>query len=154
VNVDQMMQGKMAKVEIELIQGGMHIDERGTVTFINDFDFKGVSRFYTIRAHRTGELRGWVGHQVEQKWFTALCGSILVAVVEIDDWHAPSAHPQVRRFTLTAERPAVLRVSPGHACAAMMLTDDALLGIFSSGRIETASKDDWRFDVGMWQVVA
>ncbi|MFH0725549.1 MAG: hypothetical protein V2B19_04230 [Pseudomonadota bacterium] len=29
-----------------------------------------------------------------------------------------------------------------------MLTDDALLGVFSSGKIEDTSKDDWRFDVG------
>jgi dTDP-4-dehydrorhamnose 3,5-epimerase-like enzyme len=137
---------------IELIRGGCHTDERGTVSFVNDFDFKGVGRFYTIRANRCGEPRGWIGHRTEQKWFTALCGSVLVAAVEIDDWASPSLALPVQRYTLSAASPAVLRVPPGYACAMVMLTDDALLGVFSSGKIEDATKDDWRFDVGMWKV--
>ena len=32
----------------ELIQGGMHIDARGTLRFCNDFDMSAVKRFYTI----------------------------------------------------------------------------------------------------------
>ena len=29
-----------------LIEGGLHVDARGSVAFVNDFDFKGVDRFY------------------------------------------------------------------------------------------------------------
>jgi hypothetical protein len=138
---------------IELIRGGSHTDERGTVSFVNDFDFKGVGRFYTIRTPRPGEPRGWIGHQIEQKGFIALCGSVLVAAVKIDDWNSPSSSLPIQRYTLSSASPAVLRVPPGHACATVMLTDDALLGVFSSGKIEDTSKDDWRFDVGMWEVI-
>lgn len=42
--------------------------------FTNEFDLKGVSRIYTIRAHDTGKIRGWVGHRREHKWFAALSG--------------------------------------------------------------------------------
>ena len=137
---------------IELIKGGLHTDSRGTVAFINNFDFKRVDRFYTIRSHHPGEPRGWIGHQIEHKWFAALSGSVLVAVVRLDNWENPSPSLPVQRFVLSASKPAALHVPPGHACAMILQTEDALLGVFSSGKYEDAAKDDWRFDVGMWKV--
>jgi hypothetical protein len=43
-------------------------------------------------------------------------------------------------------------VPPGHASANVMLSQDALLGVFSSGRIEDTEKDNWRYDMGLWAV--
>ena len=54
---------------------------RGGISFVNDFDFKGVNRFYTVKAHKPGVPMGWIGHQRGHKWFTALSGILLVAVV-------------------------------------------------------------------------
>ncbi len=139
-------------MQVELIEGGLHVDERGIVSFVNDFDFKGVDRFYTVKAHKTGEPRGWIGHKREHKWFTALAGTLVVAVVTPDDWELPSSNLPVQRFTLSALKPAILHVPPGHATASAMFSDDSLLGIFSSGCIEDADEDDWRFDLGMWTV--
>jgi hypothetical protein len=34
--------------EIQIIEGGFHKDERGTIKFINNFDFKDVRRMYMI----------------------------------------------------------------------------------------------------------
>lgn len=139
-------------METELISGGLHVDERGVVSFVNNFDFKGVDRFYTIRVHKTGEPRGWIGHKREHKWFTALAGTLLVAVVAPDDWENPSSDLPVQRFTLSALTPAVLHVPPGHATASIMLEQDALLGIFSSGKMENAREDDWRFPCDYWSI--
>lgn len=138
--------------QTKLIEGGLHVDQRGVVCFVNDFDFKGVDRFYTIKAHRIGELRGWIGHQRDHKWFTALSGTMLISVVVPDDWQNPSNDLPVQSFTLSAFTPAVLHVPPGHATASMMLSSDALLGIFSSGKIKDADSDDWRFDLKTWTV--
>jgi dTDP-4-dehydrorhamnose 3,5-epimerase len=139
-------------MEVNLIAGGLHVDGRGVVSFVNDFDLELVDRFYTVKAHKTGEPRGWIGHQRDHKWFTALAGTLVVAVVTPDDWHNPSRDLPVHRFTLSVFKPAILHVPPGHATASVMLTQDALLGIFSSGKIETAAEDDWRFDVEIWEV--
>ena len=38
--------------EPKLIAGNIGIDDRGEVGFVNDFDFAGVKRFYTVRNHR------------------------------------------------------------------------------------------------------
>lgn len=135
-----------------LITGGIHTDMRGTVTFVNDFDFKGVDRFYTIRAHRPYELRGWRGHQIEQKWFTVVKGTILIAVVKPDDWTLPACNLPVERFVLSETTPSVLHVPAGYATASMALTDDSILVIFSSGSIEDTEKDDYLFPVNTWDV--
>lgn len=137
---------------MELIEGGVHVDQRGVVSFVNDFDFHGVERFYHVKAHQPGQPRGWVGHQIEHKWFTALSGSILIAVVAPDDWEIPTSNLPVQRYVLSAQKPSVLHVPPGHATASIMLSFDAHLGIFSSGKIENTGKDDWRFDLGTWDI--
>ena len=138
--------------DVELIKGGVHKDERGIVTFFNTFDVSRADRFYTVHSQKTHQIRGWVGHRREHKWFTALSGTLIVAVVKPDNWDAPSKRLEVKQFSLSSEEPAVLYVPPGHATASIMLTPDAHLGIFSSGNIEDASSDDYRFDAGIWQI--
>jgi dTDP-4-dehydrorhamnose 3,5-epimerase len=109
--------GKMGSNELRphIIDGGLHVDARGVVSFVNDFDFEGVDRFYTIRAHRPHELRGWVGHQRDQKWFFVVQGTALIAVVKPDCWDGPASNLPVERFVLSAAKPQVLHVPPGHA---------------------------------------
>ena len=133
-----------------LIEGGLHVDTRGTVSYINGFDLEGVDRFYAIRSHRVNEPRGWVGHRREQKWFTAINGRVLVAVVKPDDWESPRSNLPVERFVLTAAKPQVLQVSAGHATGSLSLSEDAILMVFSSGRIEEAGADDYRFPLELW----
>jgi dTDP-4-dehydrorhamnose 3,5-epimerase len=139
-------------MDVKRIEGGLHVDHRGVVSFVNDFDFQGVDRFYTVRAHKVDDPRGWVGHRTEDKWFTPLEGTMLIAVVAPDDWKYPTSNIPVQRFILSSLKPVVLHVPAGHATASVMLTTDALLGVFSSGKIADAGKDDWRFDLGAWDV--
>ena len=135
-----------------LIDGGLHTDDRGTVSFANDFDLAGVDRFYTIRFGRPNTPRGWLGHRRDVKWFTAVQGEVRVAVVEPDDWGSPASDLPVNRYTLSAGTPQVLHVPAGHATASAGLTDDAILLVFSSGRIEDAKSDDYRFPVDIWDL--
>jgi hypothetical protein len=45
-------------MNLHLIQGGRHVDARGSVSFVNGFDFKGVDRFYWIQAGQPKVPRG------------------------------------------------------------------------------------------------
>lgn len=135
-----------------LIEGGLHVDARGAVTFVNDFDFQGVDRFYAVRSHRPHEPRGWVGHRQERKWFFVVQGTSLIAVVQPDDWQLPTSNVPVERFILSAVKPQILCVPAGHATGSISLTGDAVLLIFSSGRIENAKADDYRFPVDIWSI--
>ncbi|WP_157237992.1 hypothetical protein [Desulfobacter curvatus] len=79
-------------------------------------------------------------------------GSMVIAVVAPNDWENPSGKLPVQRFTLSKYKPSELHVPPGHATASIMMTQDALLGVFSSGKIEDVPNDDWRFDKDMWKI--
>ncbi len=139
--------------EIELIQGGTHTDERGTVSFVNDFSPKVADRFYTIRAAKTGVPRGWIGHRIEHKWFIAFSGKWLIAAVKPDNWETPSPSLPVQQLQLFAEKPSILHIPSGHACAMVMLTTGGILGVFSTGDPEQLAKDDWRYPIEIWRVL-
>ena len=126
---------------------------RGSVSFVNDFDFKGVDRFYWIEAGQPNVPRGRVGHQRDHKWFSVIRGEAVVAVVRPDSWTVPRRDLPVTRFTLSATDPQVLHVPPGHATGSVQLTPKAILMIFSSGKIEDAPSDDYRFPVDYWPIV-
>ena len=51
--------------EVRLLEGGLAVDDRGTVSFVNGFDFRGVKRFYTVTNHRAGFVRAWHAHRHE-----------------------------------------------------------------------------------------
>lgn len=136
-----------------VIPGGISSDERGVVCFVNDFDFKYVDRFYWVRAHQAKKPRGWVGHRREHKWFSAVAGTVLLFVVQPDTWVAPSSDLPVQRFTLSSTKPTVLHIPPGYATASLPLTEEAILLIFSSGKIENANEDNYRFPLSTWQMV-
>jgi len=137
-----------------IIEGGLHVDTNGSVRFVNAFDFCGVDRFYTIQTHRANEPRGWRGHRIEDKWFTVVSGTVLVAVVQPDDWTFPSSHLPVQRFVLSAVKPQLLHVPPGYATGNLHLTQGAVLLVFSSGKIEDAVKDNYRFPAETWPIAA
>jgi dTDP-4-dehydrorhamnose 3,5-epimerase len=139
---------------VRLIEGGLHRDERGEVRHVNTFDFQLVDRFYTICPARPNEVRGWVGHRRDWKWFHAVSGEFLLGVVQPDDWNNPSSHLAVQQFKLSADHPQVLEVPPGFATASLALKPGSALMIFSSGKIETAREDDYRFPPDRWPLSA
>lgn len=135
-----------------LIEGGLAVDDRGSVGFVNGFDFDGVKRFYLVANHRRGFVRAWHAHRREAKYVTAVVGAAIVAAVRIDDWDRPSRESEVHRFVLAAERPSVLYIPPGYANGFMSLTADARLAFFSTATVDESRGDDIRFDARYWDV--
>jgi dTDP-4-dehydrorhamnose 3,5-epimerase-like enzyme len=136
----------------KLLQGGLAVDDRGEVGFVNDFDFAGVKRFYTVKNHRPGFVRAWHAHRREAKYVGVLEGAALVGVVPIDDWERPSRDAEVHRFVLSANRPAVLFIPPGYANGFMSLTADTRLIFFSTSTLEESQEDDIRYDARYWDI--
>ncbi len=81
----------MIPEQARILKGGAFTDARGTLQFVNDFEFEGVKRFYQITHHNTSIVRAWQGHKVEHKWFFVGKGSFVIAWVKIDDWQNPSS---------------------------------------------------------------
>jgi len=135
-----------------LIPGGLSVDDRGEVGYVNGFDFSGVKRFYTVANHRAGFVRAWHAHRNEAKYVTVTDGAALVGAVEIDDWQNPSRNLEVTRHVLSARNPCVLYVPAGYANGFMSLTPDARLVFFSTATVEESRSDDIRFDARHWDI--
>lgn len=133
-----------------IIKGGLAVDDRGKLTFINDFSFEGVKRFYMVENHQAGFVRAWHGHKKEAKYVLPVSGSAIVAAVKIDDWDNPSKDLEISRFVLSAASPSLLYIPAGYANGFKTLTDDARLMFFSTTTMEEAKDDDFRFEAGMW----
>ena len=69
-----------------LLEGKKHQDERGIITFNNDFDALSIKRIYTIENNSTDFIRGWQGHKIEKRRFACMQGSFEIAIIKIDDF--------------------------------------------------------------------
>ena len=134
----------------ELIKGGAASDDRGRLTFANDFDLEPCRRFYVVENFAVGTVRAWHAHRHERKWVLALTGAALACCVAIDDWDAPSPETEVHRFTLDASQPAVLAVPPGFANGAMSLLPGTRLMYLSDAPLEASLEDDVRYPARHW----
>ena len=141
---------KKGSQSLRLIKGGIGIDDRGEVGFVNDFDFAGVKRFYTVMNFKRGFVRAWHGHRKETKYFTVVRGAALICGVEIDNWKSPSKDLQIQRFVLSEKAPSVVCLPAGYANGAMSLTDDCKIVVFSTSTLEDSLSDDVRFPSKYW----
>lgn len=133
-----------------LLEGGLGVDDRGQVAFVNGFDFEGVKRFYMVSNHRQGFIRAWHGHKKEAKYVSVVQGSALVCAVKVDDWANPTKDAQIHRHVLSAQKPSVLFIPAGYANGFMSLTEDAKLMFFSTSTVEESRNDDIRFESHHW----
>ncbi|MEW6194095.1 MAG: dTDP-4-dehydrorhamnose 3,5-epimerase family protein [Bacteroidota bacterium] len=136
----------------QILRGGLAVDDRGTVGFVNDFNFDGVKRFYTVENHKQGFVRAWHAHRNESKYVMVVKGSAVIGAVEIDDWENPSKNLRVHRFVLSEKNPTVLFIPSGYANGFMSLTGDAKLIFYSTSELKDSLNDDVRFDAHYWDI--
>lgn len=130
---------------MELIDGGLFVDDRGQVSFVNGFDFLGVKRFYLVENHEKGFIRAWHGHKIESKYVFVTKGTVLMGVVDLE-----TEVPET--FILSANKPQVLYIPAGHANGFKTLTDDAQIMFFSTTTLEESHGDDYRYDYKKWDI--
>ncbi len=138
--------------EIKLIKGGISIDDRGEVAFVNEFNFINVKRFYCVENHRLGFIRAWHGHKKEAKYVSVVSGAALIGAVRVDDWENPNLQADVSKFILSSKQPSVLYIPPGYANGFMSLTEGAKLIFYSTSTLEESVGDDYRFDSRFWDI--
>ncbi len=136
--------------KLEFLPGGLAVDDRGSLKFINDFSLAGYKRFYVVENHKQGFIRAWHGHKQEAKAVVCLQGSAIVAGVKVDDWENPSPDLPVERFVLTSAKPGALLIPAGYANGFMSLTADTILMFFSSSTLAESAADDIRFESRLW----
>lgn len=138
----------------QIIQGGSHTDERGTLRFVNDFDLKEVRRFYYIIHSDVTTIRAWRGHKVEQRWFYVVKGEFKIKLVQIDNWIKPNPNLEQQTIILSAAKNQVLHIPVGYASSLQALEENSELMVFADSDISNAKNDDYLFPVdyfGKWE---
>jgi dTDP-4-dehydrorhamnose 3,5-epimerase-like enzyme len=134
------------KVLPQLIKGNSHADDRGVLQFNNDFNALGIKRIYTIQNRDTEFVRGWQGHKIEQRWFSAIQGSFKIFLIAIDDWNAPSTNLIQHEFILDAQKMDVLHVPSGYVSSIQSLEKSSKLLLMSDYLLGEIN-DEYRYDI-------
>ena len=146
---------------MKIFEGGVAVDDRGSVRFVNDFDFSDVKRFYQVENHAQNFIRAWHGHSREGKYVYVPRGSALIGSVRMEvrapvDGVADDAllvtEGAPERHILSSQRPRVLWIPPGHANGFMNLESDTILQFFSTSTLEDSLNDDIRFPYDQWDI--
>lgn len=132
-------------IKPQLINGGIARDHRGSITFNNNLDLTAIKRMYFIHNENTDFKRGWQGHRIEQRWFTAIQGSFKVDLVHLDSFNAKNDYHY--SFVLESDNSQTLWIPAGYMSCIKANTVENKLLIFADyklGEIE----DEYRFDLG------
>jgi dTDP-4-dehydrorhamnose 3,5-epimerase-like enzyme len=136
------------KIQPTIIPGGSHTDNRGTISFVNDFNFKGVDRFYTIHHPNNNIIRAWQGHTQDSKYYYPVKGSWVVAWVKMD-FEKPEIEWEVAFVKLKASDNKIIFLPPGYANGFKALEKDSIIiGFNAPGKEE--EQEILRWDSGRW----
>lgn len=131
-------------MEPKIICGNQHQDHRGTIFFNNDFKALGIKRVYIIENADCKFIRAWQGHQIEQRWFSAIAGSFKIKLIEIDHWENPSKNLPVLEFILEANTLDILLIPKGFITSIQANEEQSKLLVFADYDLGEVD-DEYRF---------
>lgn len=134
----------------KIIEGGKYSDERGNLFFNNNFDASEIKRIYFIENKDIDLVRGWTGHQIEQRWFSAVQGSFMIRLLKIDNWDNPNKEVEILEFELKSQQFNVLHIPKGFVTAIQAKDDGSKLLVmadYSLGEL----KDEYRFEINYFE---
>jgi dTDP-4-dehydrorhamnose 3,5-epimerase-like enzyme len=141
----------MKFLEPRILEGNIFTDDRGVLSFNNDFRFADIKRFYIIQNHDQNFVRAWHGHEHEEKYFLCTEGSFMVCGVKIDNFKNPSKSQEVKKFYLN-NNGCLLYIPSGYANGFVNLTKENKLIVFSNKTLKESLNDDFRYEYNHWDV--
>jgi dTDP-4-dehydrorhamnose 3,5-epimerase-like enzyme len=138
----------------KVIQGGDFSDHRGTISYVNDFSFSNIERFYIISNSDENRIRAWQGHKLDAKNFYCLKGAFKIHFVKIDNWENPSKDLIIETIVVSEFDSKIVYIPAGYANAIESLETDSKLISFSTLPLSDVSKDDVRYDPDYWEINA
>jgi hypothetical protein len=134
----------------QLLEGGSHEDARGTLGYNNNFDALDIKRIYVIENKNTAFVRAWQGHQIEQRWFSAMAGSFAIQLIAIDNWHRPNKKSERFEFVLDSDKLDVLHIPSGYVSSIQSLVAGSKLLVMAD-YLMGALEDEYRYESGYFE---
>jgi len=136
----------------KIIEGGSFSDHRGTISYVNDFNFKNIERFYIISNSDENPIRAWQGHKLDSKNFYCIIGSFKIHLVKIDNWENPSKDLYIETIIVSATESKIVHIPAGYANAIESLELNSKLISFSTLALSAVNDDDVRFAADYWKI--
>lgn len=136
--------------EVQLIEGGWTVDDRGSVRFVASERLRQMKRCYVVENFSVNTVRAWHGHRQEAKLVWIQRGSALVLAVPLKKAERPRQDIVPQRFVLSSMKPALLYIPGGYAHGWRALTPATSLFFFSSATLEESQADDLRLPWDYW----
>ncbi|MPL54851.1 hypothetical protein SDC9_00317 [bioreactor metagenome] len=127
-----------------IINGNHFQDHRGTLRYNNDFDASSIKRIYIIENKDLSIERAWQGHRIEQRWFSAIKGSFLIKLIQIDNWENPNPESTILEFEINDQNLEILHIPSGYVSSIKANTDEARLLVMADYLLGEI-KDEYRF---------
>lgn len=134
----------------KIIKGGIACDDRGSISFVNDFKFENIKRFYVVENAEDNDTRAWHGHKKDIKHFYCVKGSFLISYVKIDKWENPSKDLVVEHTTLDEKESQILVIPAGYANSIKAIIPGSKLISFSILDMDETADDSVRYPTDMW----
>lgn len=128
----------------EIIKRSQFSDQRGAIFYNNKFDVVPVKRIYCIENQLVEYIRGWQGHQIENRWFSAIFGSFIIKIVIIDDWENPNPKLKIQEFVLLANKLDIL-YNPYGSCTSIQAREPNSRLLVMSDYLLGEIQDEYRF---------
>ena len=136
----------------KIIQGGSFSDHRGTISYVNDFCFNNIERFYIISNSDENPTRAWQGHKLDAKNFYCISGSFKIHFIKIDNWESPSKDLKIETVVVSASESKIVHIPAGYANAIQSLEKGSKLISFSTLPLVNVSEDDVRYPSDYWNI--
>jgi dTDP-4-dehydrorhamnose 3,5-epimerase-like enzyme len=140
-----VLNSNVMKVLPQIIKGNSHADDRGVLQFNNDFNALEVKRIYTIENRDAAFVRGWQGHKIEQRWFSAIKGSFKIQILSIAYFEKGLKDLQPYCFVLKADQMDILHVPAGFVSSIQALEVGAKLLVLADYKLGEVD-DEFRFE--------
>ena len=95
--------------------------------------------------------RGWQGHKIEQRWFSATSGSFQIQTVAVDNWEQPSKHLEILNFNVYSKNLDVLHIPAGFITLITALEKNSKLLAMADHFIGEV-KDEYRYESDYFSV--
>ena len=139
-------------MEPKIIQGGNFSDHRGTISYVNDFSFEDIERFYIISNSDENPIRAWQGHKLDAKNFYCLSGAFKIHFVKVDNWESPAKNLDVQTILVSESDSKIVHIPPGYANAIESLESNSKLISFSTLPLTNVKEDEARYPSDYWDV--
>lgn len=128
----------------KMILGGYHKDSRGVLKYNNNFDASEIKRIYFIENVGSDYIRGWQGHKIEKRWFSAVQGKFLIQLIKIDNWINPSKDLKKSIFKISGDNADILFIPGGYITSIQAIENNSRLLVMSDYRLNEIN-DEFKF---------